>query len=90
VLERSTPARLAAIKALGHGGERDLEAVSVAQGTFLQFLLAQQLEDLQHGTPPSNAVSIKRLPRRDQDRLRSSLKATAHLDDLAHDLLFGA
>jgi DNA polymerase-3 subunit epsilon/CBS domain-containing protein len=90
VLERSTPARLAAIKALGHGGERDLEAVSVAQGTFLQFLLAQQLEDLQHGTPPSNAVSIKRLPRRDQDRLRSALKATAHLDDLAHDLLFGA
>ncbi len=88
VLERSTLARLAGVKALGHGGERDLDAVAEAQGVLLEFLLDQQLDDLQHGTPPSNAISIKRLSRRDQGRLRSALKVTGHLDGLARDLLF--
>lgn len=88
VLERSTQARLAGIVALGLGGVRDLDAVTEAQSTFLELVLSQQLDDLQHGMSPSSKVLINRLSRLDQDRLRSALKATAHLDDLTRDLLF--
>ena len=49
VVERSTPARLAGIKALGIGGERDLDALAEAQGTFLDLMAAQQVEDAERG-----------------------------------------
>ena len=88
VVERSTPARLAGIKALGLGAESDLDALVEAQGIFLDLLVAQQIEDMEHGTPASNAVAVKRLSRRDRDRLRSALEAVGHLDDLTRDLLF--
>jgi DNA polymerase-3 subunit epsilon/CBS domain-containing protein len=88
VVERSTPARLAGIKALGLGGERDLDALDEAQETFLDLLLRQQLDDLEHGIPPSNAVLVKRLARRDRERLRDALDAVAHLDELTRNLLF--
>ena len=56
-MERATPARLAGVKALGIGGESDLDALIDAQAVFLDSLLAQQIEDIEHGTPPSNAVA---------------------------------
>jgi CBS domain-containing protein len=87
VLERATPARLAGIKALGIGG-RDLDALAEAQATFLDLIVAQQVEDIEQGVPPSNAVLVKRLPHRDRDRLRAALGAVAHLDDVTRDLLF--
>ena len=49
VVERSTPARLQGIKALGIGGSHDLDAMVQAQDTFLSLLLAQQLEDIAQG-----------------------------------------
>ncbi len=61
VVERSTPARLAGVKALGIGGANDLEALIEAQGTFLDLTLAQQVADIEHGTPPFNAVTVKGL-----------------------------
>jgi DNA polymerase-3 subunit epsilon/CBS domain-containing protein len=90
VVERSTAARIAGIKAQGLGGERDLDALADAQETFLGLLIRQQIEDLELGIPPSNAVLVRRLTRRDRDRLREALDAVAHLDELAHDLLFKA
>jgi DNA polymerase-3 subunit epsilon/CBS domain-containing protein len=90
VVERSTAARIAGIKAQGLGGERDLDALADAQETFLGLLIRQQIEDLELGIPPSNAVLVRRLTRRDRDRLRDALDAVAHLDELAHDLLFKA
>jgi CBS domain-containing protein len=90
VVEHSTLARLTGIKALGLGGERDLDALVEAQGTFLDLLLAQQIEDLEQGLPPSNTVLVKRLSRHDQERLRSALEAVGHLDELTRDLLFRA
>jgi DNA polymerase-3 subunit epsilon/CBS domain-containing protein len=89
VVERSTPARLAGIKALGRGGH-DLDALVEAQQVFLDVAVAQQIDDLAHGIPPSNAVEVKRLSRRDRDRLRGALKAVGHLDELTRDLLFSA
>jgi CBS domain-containing protein len=88
VVERSTPARLAGVKALGLGAEGDLDTLAEAQETLLDLVLAQQIEDIEHGTPPSNAVAVKRLSSRDRARLRSALEAVRHLDDLTRDLLF--
>ena len=90
VVERSTPARLAGVRALGRGGADDLDALAAAQQVFLDLAVAQQLEDIGRGVPPSNAVEVKRLSRRDRDRLRGALKAVGHLDDLTRDLLFSA
>jgi len=44
--------------------------------------------DLERGTPPSNAVAIKTLSRKNRERLRSALDAVRHLDHLTRDLLF--
>ena len=86
VVERSTRARLAGIKALGRG-ESDLEALVDAEAVFLDLILRQQIDDVEHGRPPSNAVAIERLSRRDRDRLRDALKSVEHLDELTRDLL---
>ncbi|MBR1279432.1 DUF294 nucleotidyltransferase-like domain-containing protein [Bradyrhizobium sp. AUGA SZCCT0283] len=88
VLERSTPARLAAVKALVRVSESDLDALGEAQGVFLDLIVSQQVEDIAHGTPPSNAVSVKRLTAHDRDRLRSALEAVASVDELVRDVLF--
>jgi CBS domain-containing protein len=88
VVERSTPARLTGIKAMDLGGDRDLEALIEAQATFLHFILKQQLDDIEHGRPASNAVVVKSLPPRDRDRLRAALAAVAPVEDLTRDMLF--
>jgi DNA polymerase-3 subunit epsilon/CBS domain-containing protein len=88
VMDRATPARLAAIKALVHVSASDLDALVEAHGVFLDLILAQQVEDAAHGLRPSNAIAVKRLPARAQERLREALQAVAHVDDLARDLLF--
>jgi CBS domain-containing protein len=89
VVERSTPARLAGLKALEIGGSHDLDALTEAQGIFLDLIVAQQVEDVEHGIPPSNAVMVKRLSHGDRDRLRSALDAVINLEVLTRDLLFG-
>ena len=55
---------------------------------FLDLIVAQHLEDIVHGTPPSNAVSVKRLSARDRDRLQMALRAVTAVDALTRDLLF--
>ena len=90
VMDRSTSARLAGVKALVHVSETDLDALVEAQGVFLDLILSQQIEDIAKGTPPSNAVSVKRLSPRDRDRLRAALEAVTAVDELTRDLLFKA
>jgi CBS domain-containing protein len=88
VVERATPDRLAGVMALGLGSEADLDALVEAQAVFLDLMLAQQIQDIAHGTPPSNAVAVRRLTRGERERLRAALAAVEHLDDLTRDLLF--
>ncbi|MEH2505762.1 CBS domain-containing protein [Bradyrhizobium sp. AZCC 1578] len=88
VMERSTSARLAGVKAGVQASESDLDALGEAQGTFLDLILSQQVEDIAHGIPPSNAVAVKRLSGRDLDRLRAALDAVSTIDELGRDLLF--
>jgi len=88
LLERSTPARLAAIAGLERGGGHDLEELARAQGVFLDLILEQQLRDVESGRPPSNKVMVKRLTFQQADSLRTALGAVRHLDTLVRDLLF--
>lgn len=88
VVERSTSERLAALKGLGIGSEADLDALVEAQSVFLDLILAQQIEDIENGMPAANAVMAKTLSRRDQSRLRTSLRAVERIDELTRNLLF--
>ena len=87
VAERSTPARLAGVQALGLG-EADLDALVDAQRTFLELILAQQVSDIADGIPPTNKVEVKPLSRRERGRLHGALAAVGSLDTLTRDLLF--
>jgi DNA polymerase-3 subunit epsilon/CBS domain-containing protein len=88
VVERSTPGRLNGLKALGLGAERDIDALVEAQRTLLELMLHQQIEDIDWGLPPSNAVLVKRLSRDKLTRLRAAIESVRHLDDLLQNLLF--
>lgn len=88
LLERATPARLAAIAALGRGGADDLDAMARAQALFLDLILAQQLEDMRAGLPPGNKVAVKRLAREQRAALHEAFAAVRHLETLTRDLLF--
>jgi DNA polymerase-3 subunit epsilon/CBS domain-containing protein len=88
LLQRATPARLAAIRAAARGGGRDLEALDEAHATFVDLVIDQQLEDIDHGRPPSNAVVVQRLSQRQRERLRAALAAVEPLDELRRELLF--
>jgi DNA polymerase-3 subunit epsilon/CBS domain-containing protein len=90
ILERSTPERLAAVSALGIGGEHDLQGLVDAIGVFLDLVLAQQLDDVENGVATSNGVAVKRLSARERQRLRAALEQVAQLDWLTRDLLFTA
>jgi CBS domain-containing protein len=90
VVEHSTPARLAGIKALGLRGAGDLDGLANAQAVFMELLVAQQIDDMAHGIGPSNAVAVKDLAPRDRERVRTALKAVAHLEPLTRDLLLAS
>ncbi len=88
VTERTTPARIDGLKALHPRADRDLDALVDAHGTFLELILEQQIADIERGLPPTNAVEVRRLSRRQRERLRAALRAVEHMDDMARDLLF--
>ena len=66
---------------------RDL-TLDEAHALFLDLILEQQIEDTERGLPPSNVVEVKRLTRRDRERLRAALRAVEPLDTIVRDLLF--
>jgi CBS domain-containing protein len=87
LLERSTPARLAAAAALGRG-RHDLEAIAHAQALFLDLIVAQQVADIDAGLRPSNKVAVKRLTHEQRKALREALASLSHLGALTRDVLF--
>ncbi len=88
VVERSTSARIAALRAMQLGADADLEGLLRAQDTMLDLLVDQQVDDIAHGLPPSNKVAVKRLSSGERERLRAALGAVRHIDELARVLLF--
>lgn len=87
LVERSTPARLAAAIALGRS-VGDLEALGRSQATFLDLILAQQLADMHAGQPPGNKVEVKALSAEQRANLKTALGAVQHLSTLTQDLLY--
>lgn len=88
LLERATPARLSAVRALDVGGDADIDALIEAHGVFLELILQQQLDDIDAGKPATNAVAVRPLPPRSRERLQTALAAVRHLDDLTRELMF--
>jgi CBS domain-containing protein len=86
LLERSTPARLAAAAALGRG-KHDFDALARAQAVFLDLILRQQIADLEAGQPPGNKVAVRALSRAQHASLREAIDAVRQLDRLRRDLL---
>jgi CBS domain-containing protein len=84
---RSTPGRLAAIKTLHVGAERDLDALIEAHRVLLGAILGQQLLDIAGGTPPSNKVETRRLDRIELEKLKKALRSLKHADEMVRDLL---
>ncbi|RDV03624.1 DUF294 nucleotidyltransferase-like domain-containing protein [Undibacter mobilis] len=87
LVERSTPARLAAAVTLGRS-VADLEALDRAQAVFLDLILAQQLADMHAGQPPGNKVEVKALNAEQRGQLKAALGAVQHLGTLTQDLLY--
>ncbi|MFZ5693091.1 MAG: DUF294 nucleotidyltransferase-like domain-containing protein [Pseudomonadota bacterium] len=88
IVERATPARLLGVRALGLGSDQDIDALIEAHPVFLEFILAQQLEDIHAGRPAANTVAVKRLSPRERERLQAALQAVRHLDEFTRQMLF--
>jgi CBS domain-containing protein len=88
VVERSTPARLAGVAAVAREAGSDLDALNDALEIFVELILRQQIEDMKAGVPPTNAVAVGLLSRRDRNRLRAALAAVEHLDGVTRELQF--
>lgn len=88
VVAYSTRERLEAIRALGKGGDQDLERLIDAHGLFLTLIARQQVKDIATGVPPSNAIEIAALSKLERDRLVEALQSLGALDTLVKDLLF--
>lgn len=87
VVEHGTQPRIAGLLAREIGGN-DIENLAAAQKVFVDLLVAQQIEDIERGIPPSNTVEVKRLSRREQQELHGALKSVSHLQQLLRDHLF--
>jgi DNA polymerase-3 subunit epsilon/CBS domain-containing protein len=87
IAERSTKARLEGVKALKVGAETDLDALIDGQEILLSAILAQQLIDIAAGQPASNKVEVRRLGRREQERVKRALASLKHVDQMVRDLL---
>jgi CBS domain-containing protein len=88
VLERDTPARLQGVRALGRGGDTDLDRLLEIHGLFVDLMLDQQLADIARGIAPSGKIETSRLSRRRVAELKSALKDLGPMDQLVRDLLF--
>jgi DNA polymerase-3 subunit epsilon/CBS domain-containing protein len=88
VLARSTPERIAGVRALDLGAASDLDQLIRVHRLIIDCLLRQQLEDIEAGVPPSNRVDVRRLSRPQRSELRDALKALRLVDAMTRELLF--
>ncbi|HET7680181.1 MAG TPA: DUF294 nucleotidyltransferase-like domain-containing protein [Xanthobacteraceae bacterium] len=88
VARRSTAERLVGVQAVMQSSDSDVEDLLQAHGILFELILTQQIIDIEHGRIPTNAVEIKRLSRKDRDRLHLALRSVEHLDEITRALLF--
>jgi signal-transduction protein with cAMP-binding, CBS, and nucleotidyltransferase domain len=80
---RSTPDRLRDAAAAGRIAESDASTLIAMHAELLDFVLAQQLQDLHDGVRPSSRVLLRRLGKEGARRLRRQLH---RLDEILREL----
>ena len=85
---RSTPARLAGIKAIAHASESDIDALEEAHGVFLDLILAQQIEDVHHGIAPLQRRRGQAIDGPRTSPAARGARRSPAIDILTRDLLF--
>ena len=80
---RSTPDRLRDAAAAGRIAESDASTLIAMHAELLDFVLAQQLQDLHDGVRPSSRVLLRRLGKEGAPRLRRQLH---RLDEILREL----
>ena len=88
VVERSTYARLAGLRAKGVGHEIDFGRFEQALDLLLTVMLRQQVMDVGLGHPPGSAVATQTMSRFERVQLREALASIAHVEMFVRDLLF--
>jgi CBS domain-containing protein len=88
VVERSTYARFAKLRAKDLGHEIDFGHFEQALSLFLALMLRQQITDIGMGIQPGNTVAIQALSRYEREQLRAALSAVTNVDAFVRDLLF--
>jgi DNA polymerase-3 subunit epsilon/CBS domain-containing protein len=85
VFERSSLARLSALRGKPDVPQRAIEALAEAHGLLMGAILHQQLDDIAAGTPPSNLVDPKALSALQRDKLKWALEQVPLVRDLLGD-----
>jgi CBS domain-containing protein len=85
IAERSTAARLEALKRRIEAPHRAIGHLLEAHKILLGAILNQQLEDIERGTPPSSRVDPKDVPSTEKDRLKWALEHVKAVKDLLGD-----
>ena len=83
--ERSTAARLEALRGRADIPQRQLEQILEAHRILLGIILGQQLLDIARGTPPSSRVDPKEIQPSDRERLKWALEHVKAVIDLLGD-----
>ena len=85
IAERSTAARLEALKRRIEAPHRAIGHLLEAHKILLGAILNQQLEDIERGTPPSSRVDPKDVPSTEKERLKWALEHVKAVKDLLGD-----
>ncbi len=81
----STHDRLEAARSQKLANSGDLTDVMAAHETLMEFILRQQLEDIEAGVPPSTKVDIASLAKPDYARLRDALRQVEVMNTIVGD-----
>jgi signal-transduction protein with cAMP-binding, CBS, and nucleotidyltransferase domain len=82
VSRHATADRLAGLIEKDAGSREDLAALDADHKLVLRLILAQQLDDIAAGRPPSNRVSMRRVEKVDREALKDALSRQTIIAEL--------
>jgi len=85
---RSTPERLASLKALGIGAAYEFDEAIEAHKLILGHILEQQLIDANRGLPLGNSIEVGRLGKAEKEALKTALRAVDPMVSLVSEARF--
>lgn len=85
ILDRSTAARLEALRRAPEAPQQVITKLLEAHKILLGAILGQQLADISRGVPPSSRVDPKDIPATDRERLKWAVEQVKSVRDLLGD-----